>query len=227
MALSLTLLVTGLTGAGLGAASAQAPDSSVLQEVRLEVDLRGAQAEAVLTATLSQVRGPVRLRMLAFDDGVPEWIELRLPAGPPTRVPVERNGPRAEALLPLESSDTVRFELRYGLPLRRDSRGDVQVALPVPTVGTAAASARADFFGGDLVLPAGFRVAESFPSVFGDADENGVVRGTLSTVPSLVRVRLRPSDRGRVDGLVVFEAAVVVLIGLLGWAGWRHLSARV
>ncbi len=193
-------------------------------EARARIEVSATGVRVILEYGLSNVAGDLALEGVRFDG-------VALEGG--------RVGPEnATRVL-----DVTHDELGYGATVGpgdiRDGRLRIEyrvapsasaeglaAAVPVLVPDAVATEARRDYFEGDVALPDGFKLTESFPSQ-ARRSEDSHYRMTLPVVPGLIRLRALPMDQAGLGFVWWVEGTALALVLLLTWQGWRHLEREV
>ena len=179
--------------------------------------------------------GHVPVQLLRFGDVRVDSARARLEdrgRWVPLALPEIRHRILRDSLLPgaLASGPQFRLEVDYTLDGVLEEGEGIRWRIPILQVGRGAAEALPETFRARIRLPEGVRVYESFPTGVRPAQEEGAgtgastVRVDLQVVPGVLTLRARREDHTILPPLALLDGAVVLLLGVLGMAGWRYMA---
>lgn len=175
----------------------------------------------------------VPLSALEMGDTRLEPVQARLDGSAPRTVAWEPgDGPARRGRLALPgdlAGDSLRLELSYRVRAAVEDRdGDLRARLPVVQVAWPPEEALPGTFRARAILPDTLHVTGTFPTVLGDL-RRGADGGErayafdLQVVPGVVVVEMTAGEAPLLTFARGLDAAVLLLLAVLGVAGWRAL----
>lgn len=219
---------------GAGGDEGAVTAGAVLEAV-LEADLTGpgdgADVEALFRVRIPPTDAAVPLEALRIGGGRIAGLRVRVD-GVPARLEWTDEGPgpgtgRIRIPDAVAESGSLEVRLDYRVAGSRES-GD-RIRIPVVRVPWPPEAARPGTFTARALLPDTLRVTETFPTVLGSVTprEGGRVYALdLHVVPSVVSLRVHGASSPALSFTHTVDAAVGLLLAILGLLGWRALRRQ-